>query len=206
MGFDRELNELDLAIERVKSDYGAFLYGTAPRVPVESRRRVEAILRKLNAVEMDIAAERYRFATLQGHFNTLAERWEKQQAEKELGKRPGFYATFKGAPLRPTGVGPRMSEVLPRPSLNAKAPASVKTAAPSAAEPGRALFDRYVEAKKAVGEDVSGYDYREFTDNLERERQKIKEKTGTDEFDFDVKHSDGKVRLVARRRRRGEEG
>lgn len=204
MGFERELAELQRAIERVNHEYSAFLYGTAARAPVESRRQVEAMVRKLNSVEMEAAEERYRFATLQAHFNALAERWERQQAEKEEGKRPGFYATFSGAAVRPTATGARLSRAALRNDPNAEQPGSVHTAGRPAAEPGRELFERYLGAKKALGEDVSGYDYRQFAENLERETQKIREKTGTEDFEFDVKDSDGRVRLVARRRKPAE--
>ena len=188
MGLERELAELERAIGRLNAEYGAFLYGGAGKAPAESRRQVEALLRKLGAVEMDEAAERYKLTTLKGHFNTLAERWERQQAEKEEGRRPGFYAAFAGK------HGPN------------EAPAgSVQTAGSAApavsAGPGRALFERYLGAKKALGEDVSGYEYGEFVKNLERERQKVRERLGTDDFDLDVKDSDGRVRLVARRRK-----
>lgn len=188
MGLERELAELERAIGRLNAEYGAFLYGGAGKAPAESRRQVEAMLRKLGAAEMDEAAERYRLATLQGHFNTLAERWERQQAEKEEGRRPGFYAAFSGKHGRneaPAGSVQRAGSAAP--------------VAP--AEPGRDLFERYLGAKKALGEDVSGYEYGEFVENLERERQRVRERIGTDEFDLDVKDSDGRVRLVARRRK-----
>jgi len=200
MGFERELNELERAIERVNAEYGAFLYGAAARAPVESRRNVDRLLRRLTSVDIEEAAERYRLATLQGHYNSLAERWERQQAEKEAGKRPGLYASFKGPALRPTGAGPRVSEGAPRQAPNAAPPSSVTREA----SPGdRALFDRYVAAKKAHGEDPGALDFKLFADNLERERQKVREKMGSDDFEFDVKDTDGRVRVVARRKAGG---
>ncbi|MGH9399732.1 MAG: MXAN_5187 C-terminal domain-containing protein [Thermoanaerobaculia bacterium] len=199
MGFERDLAELERAIERLNTEYAAFLYGTSVKAPVESRRQVEALLRRLCGVEMEAATERYRLATLQGHFNTLAERWERQQAEKEDGKRPGFYSAFSGAAVRPTGAGPRPSQTAVKRGPNEGPPASVQKAQPPS--PGRELFERYLGAKRAHGEDVSGYEYRQFTENLERERQKVRQRIGTDDFDLDVKDSDGHVRLVARRRK-----
>ena len=196
MGFERELNELERAIERLNAEYGAFLYGGAGKAPAEARRKVEAMLRRLGAVEIDEAADRYKLTTLQGHFSTLAERWERQQAEKEEGRRPGFYPRFSGATVRPTGAGQARPNEVPAGSVDtAGSPAPAISAGP-----GRDLFERYLGAKKAHGEDVSAYEYAEFMENLERERQKVRERIGTDEFDLDVKDSDGRVRLVARRR------
>lgn len=197
MGFERDLLELERSIEKLNREYGAFLYGAAPKAPIETRRQVEALMRRLGAVDMDVAADRYRLATLQNHYNVLAEKWERQQGEKEGGRRPGFYSAFSGAAARPTGPAHRPS--VP----NAAAAGSVHTEGPSAAghPQGRELFERYVAAKRALGEDVSGYDYGQFAENLEKERQKIRDKTGTDDFEFDVKDTDGRVRLVARRRK-----
>jgi len=197
MGFERELNELERAIERVNAEYGAFLYGAAARAPVESRRNVDRLLRRLSSVEIEEAAERYRFATLQGHYNSLAERWERQQAEKEAGRRPGQYASFAGPRMRPTG---RASEGVARQAPNAAPSASVVPEGPSG---DRGLFDRYLAAKKAHGEDVGGLDFKQFSENLERERQKVREKMGSDDFEFDVKDTDGRVRVVARRKAGG---
>jgi hypothetical protein len=151
----------------------------------------------LGSVEIEEAAERYRLATLQGHYNSLSERWERQQAEKEAGKRPGLYASFKGPALRPTGAGHRASEGISPQTPNAAPAASVRPEGPS---PDRGLYERYVAAKRAHGENVEGLDFSQFAENLERERQKVREKMGSDDFDFDVKDTDGRVRVVARRK------
>ena len=200
MGFERELNELERAIEKVNAEYGAFLYGAAAKAPIESRRNLDRLLRRLSSVEFEEAADRYRLATLQGHYSSLAERWERQQAEKEAGRRPGQYASFAGPAMRPTGAGARASEGLTRQAPNAAAAASVRPEGPS---PDRGLFDRYMAAKKAHGEDVQGLEFKQFAENLERERQKVREKMGSDDFEFDVKDADGKVRVVARRKSGG---
>lgn len=200
MGFERELVELERAIARLNAEYGAFLYGAAGKAPLESRRQVEAMLRRLGTVEIDDAAERYKLATLQGHFSTQSERWERQQAEKEDGRRPGFYSAFSGTAARPTAtVRPHPNETK---AASVQSGGTAVSAAPAVADgQGRDLFERYLGAKRALGEDVSAYKYGDFVDNLERERRRIKERIGTDDFDLDVKDSDGRVRLVARRRK-----
>jgi hypothetical protein len=146
------------------------------------------------------AAERYRFATLQGRFVALAERWDRLQGEKEAGRRPGLYGHFReaGADAAPAGR---------KATPNAAAPASVQEER-RGLEPGggdRDLFDRYVTAKKARGEDVSGYRLEGFVEGLERERRKVRERFGEGEIVFDVAERDGRVRLVARKKPRGGE-
>ncbi len=192
--WERELQVLDQALRRLSAECDAFLYGSAAKPPVESRRHVEEMCRRLNASESMTAAERYRFSTLQGRFQALNERWDRLLAEKESGRRPGLYGHFRGAGAVP-----------PAPAApNAGRAASVQEeprAAP--ADLDRDLFERYVSAKKARGEDVSGYRLEGFVEGLERERRKVRERLGAGEIVFDVAEREGRVRLIAKKKPKG---
>jgi hypothetical protein len=192
-GWDRELHVLDQALRRLSAEYDAFLYGSASKPPIETRKHVEEMVRRLNASESMSSAERYRFSTLQGRFASLTERVERLQGEKEAGRRPGLYGHFQ--PVRPDAPAP-----------NAGRPGSVPQERPAAAgagsvDPDRDLFERYVAAKKAMGEDVSGYRLEGFLEGLERERRKVRERFGSTDIVFDVAERDGRVRLIAKKKR-----
>lgn len=194
--FERELRVLEEALRRLSAEYDAFLYGSVPKPPIQTRRNVEEMVRRLNASEDMASAERYRFGALQGRFSALCDRWEKLQGEKEAGRRPGLYGHFRESGGRSTGHS--------APAPNAGPPASVqeeRRAAPP--EPDQELFDRYLAAKKARGEDVSGYRLEGFVEGLERERRKVRERLGEGEILFDVAERDGRVRLVATKKPRG---
>ena len=167
------------------------------------------MLRRLNASESMSAAERYRFATLQGRFSTLTERWERLLGEKEAGRRPGLYGHFResgGASGGPSGGIPG-SAGTSQAGPNAGRPASVQEERPAVpANPDRDLFERYVAAKKARGEDVSGYRLEGFLEGLERERRKVRERLGASDVVFDVAERDGRVRLVAKKKPRSTQG
>lgn len=196
-GWERELHVLDQALRRLSAEYDAFLYGSASKPPVETRKHVEEMVRRLNASESMSSAERYRFSTLQGRFTTMAERWERLQGEKEAGRRPGLYGHFQ--PVRAESSAP-----------NAGRPGSVTEERHAAAEGAlsgstdRDLFDRYVAAKRAMGEDVSGYRLEGFLEGLERERRKVRERFGSADIVFEVAERDGRVRLIAKKKSRGE--
>lgn len=193
--WDRELHVLEEAIRRLGAEYDAFLYGNASRPPVESRKRVEQMIRELTASPSDAAADHYRFATLQGRYNSLRERWERLQEEKEAGRRPGLYGHFSSSGR---DAAPPHAPV----SLNAPSPGSVKPPREDRSAE-RALFDRYITAKKEHGENVGAYRYEQFVETLEREREKLRSRLGDGEIVFDVAQREGRVRLVARRRSAG---
>lgn len=187
--FERELRVLEEALRRLSAEYDAFLYGSVPKPPIQTRKHVEEMVRRLNASEDMASADRYRFGALQGRFSALCDRWEKLQGEKEAGRRPGLYGHFR------EGGGHSA------PAPNARPAASVqeeRRAAPP--EPDRELFDRYLAAKKARGEDVSGYRLEGFVEGLERERRKVRERLGEGDILFDVTERDGRVRLVAKKK------
>lgn len=204
MPWDRELAVLEEALRRLGAEYDAFLYGTVSRPPVESHKHVAQMIRMLANTAADSAADRYRFATLQGRYNALCEKWERLQEEKEAGRRPGLYGHFgSGGGVSPVARPPAPAAPAAAPPLpNALRGSSVLegggASPPAPAE--RDLFDRYVSAKKALGEKVGGYRYEQFVESLAKEREKLQERLGGEDIVFDVAEREGKVRLVARRR------
>lgn len=193
---------LEESLRRLSAECDAFLYGSVTKPPIQTRKHVEEMIRRLNASDAMSAAERYRFSTLQGRFVALTERWERLQGEKEAGRRPGLYGHFREAP----GAPPEAKPPAAGGAANAGAAASVqegRRAAPEASD--RDLYDRYLAAKKARGEDVSGYRLEGFVEGLERERRKLRERLGEGVIVFDVAERDGRVRLVAKKKPRGGE-
>jgi hypothetical protein len=199
--FDRELRVLEEALRRLNAEYDGFLYGTTSKPPIPTRRHVEEMVRRLNASEDMSSAERYRFATLQGRFASLTERWDRLQGEKEAGRRPGLYGHFREAG-EATGAS---SSAGRRPNVPGPASVQEERRGLSAQGSDQDLFERYVGAKKARGEDVSGYRLEGFVEGLERERRKVRERFGEGDIVFDVAERDGKIRLVARKKPRGGE-
>lgn len=180
MPLDREFNVLEQAITRMTRDYEAFLFGTGGRLPVESRKKVEGMLRALDAQQIDSQADRYRLNSLTGRFNAECERLERILRDKEEGRgrfaRPG------------AASGPNA-----RPSVSVKPPA--------AKSPDQELFERYVDARKSRGEEVSRLSFDKFKDLLAGERAKLLARTGKADWEFDLAADAERVRLVARPRK-----
>lgn len=199
MSAEADLQALERAIAAVNAEYDAFLYGTGARPPVESRKKVERLIRAMGASEQDSAADRYRFATLQVRWNALCERWERLQTEKEAGRRPGIYGHF-----RPTADA--AGHETGHPGLNGGPSASVglgggESGASAASEHRRALFDKYVAARRAAGDTGPTPEFDRFSDSLDRESERLRERFGGAEVEFDVTERDGKIKLVAKPKR-----
>ncbi len=196
MTWEQDLQALERAIAVVNAEYDAFLYGTALKPPVESRKNVDRLIRTLGRSEPDTAVDRYRFSTIQGRWNTLIERWERLQGEKEAGKRPGLYGRFGTSGALRADPGEPASST----TLNASPPRSVDPKTPPSPDARRDLFEKYLAARKARGESAEGLNFERFADSLDRETERVRERFGGAEVEFDVAERDGRVKLVARRK------
>ncbi len=99
------------------------------------------------------------------------------------------------------GVGASPTAQTPRPDA----------AAPSSVKPGKRvdftpLFERYVAARKALGEDVSRLRYEKFEESVRRQADEIRRKTGSSRLVFEIQTTDGRVRLVGRPAAPGSKG
>lgn len=185
MSIEKEFSEFEAAIARLSREYDVFFYGSGGRLPVEGRRQLEAKAKALSSMEIDSASERYRFNSLIGRYNAQIERWDRAVREKEEGR--GRFA--RGAP----------APSAPPPPANAPAAGSVQTKAEDSAD--RALFERFVRAKKERGEEVGRLSFEKFRDQLDRERERLKERMGHSDWEFDVAMDAEKVKLAVRTRK-----
>jgi len=196
MSWELDLQALERAIAVVNAEYDAFLYGTAAKPPVESRKNVDRLIRILGRGEPENAVDRYRFSTIQGRWSTLIDRWERLQGEKEAGKRPGLYGRF-GPPGRETGAAAPDSRL---PARNAEDSGSVDSKTSPSPDSRRELFERYLAARRGRGESAEGLSFERFTESLARETERVRERFGGADVEFDVAERDGKIKLVARRK------
>jgi hypothetical protein len=177
MSFETEFSQLVAAIRALSNEYDTFLFGSHGKLPVESRRRVDDLIRHLANSKIEAPADRFRLNTLLGQYNARCERWERQLRDREEGKGPQF--------RRQTGTI----------HLNAGEPGSVK--ASEELQPDRVTYDQYCTARKSVG-DAGDLDFDNFRQTLAREREKLVAKTGMADWSFEVVTEDGRVKLKAR--------
>lgn len=98
--FERRLRELEGEIKRLELEYTQFFNGRLPKLPWESRARVEALVKQYDRMHIQNTAERFRFEGLQSRYSAFCERWERDLKMRELG-RPGA----RGRPDSSAGGG-----------------------------------------------------------------------------------------------------
>src|SRR5436190_5424825 len=100
--FEREMAVLDAEIKRLEAEYNMFFAGRLPRLPYETRKRVEALVKKHDRAGSRNTAERFRFGTLQMRFAKFIELWERHLTLQEQGKlRPGQLGARPGSTTLP---------------------------------------------------------------------------------------------------------
>ena len=84
-----ELNKLSVDLKRLEAEYNTFFAGRLSRPPWETRRRVEAGLKRWAHRRIERSVDRFRFEMLQSRFASFAELWDRRQRTREEGRDEG---------------------------------------------------------------------------------------------------------------------
>jgi hypothetical protein len=141
---------LEGEIRRLEAEYNMFFAGRLPRLPWETRTRVEALVKRHDRAGMRNTADRFRFETLQSKFATFCELWERQLKQLEGGRpRPGR----TGAPPPPPPPSPSDTPKEAKRDKKRERVVQVALSDPNAqGDRVKELYERLAEAKKATGE------------------------------------------------------
>ena len=90
---DRDLRWLETQLRQLETDYTLFFAGRRARPPLESRSRVEAVIRRWDRVPIDGSTERFRFNTIQLRYRAFANLWDRGLRAREEGRRGPFSGT-----------------------------------------------------------------------------------------------------------------
>jgi hypothetical protein len=184
--FDRQLRELDAEIKKLEVEYNLFFAGRLPKLPWETRARVEALIKRYDRLQIQNTAERFRFQGMQSRFSAFCELWERSLKSRE-GTRPGVRGRS------PLEAPPRMS----RPSEPAAAPTPAVTSLRDPASEGdkvRALYETLREARRQSGE--SEVPFERFQEVVRAQVSKLGRDGG--EVVFKVSTKDGRVAFTAK--------
>lgn len=212
--FEREMQRLDAEMKRLEAEYNMFFAGRLPRLPWETRARVDALVKRYDRMHLTNTAQRFRFDTLQARYAKFCQVWERALKAKEEGRPARGRPAAPPPPPSPPPVespSPPTAPAASSPSTRAAAPAArsksrkrsdnvVHVAAfrqPSREESQlQELFERLSEARHATGEHPISFD--RLADVVQRQVDRLGGMNA--EVVFRVLVEDGKVTLTAKRR------
>ncbi len=183
MGIQEDINTLDSKVTKLKVEYEQYFMRVLKREPVRLREEVERIIRAYSTKSISNTSLKFRLGSIVARYNSYRQYWTRVLRAIE----EGTYSR------RAEGVGQTRSTP-PGP-----APAAQKPAPGRAAEENDNLsdaYEKYLKARKECNEPTKGLSLEKFASNVEKTRDKVKEKYKTEEIELKVYIKDGKTRLA----------
>jgi hypothetical protein len=187
----KDLQTLTTELKRLEAEYNGFFAGRQARPPLETRRRVEALIKRWDRGVIDTSVDRFRFQTLQTRYATFVELWDRGQRAREEG-RPGPFAhpPTKEVPSKPTQPESRILHVTAfRDPMHEM-------------DKLHSLYDSLMDARREIGEDA--VPFHRFAALVKDQVSKLRE-SGSPEVAFRVAMKDGKVNFTVRGLKGGSE-
>jgi len=180
---ERELQTLETEMKRLEAEYNMFFAGRLPRPPWETRRRVEAIVKKFDRAHIQNYGDRFRFLTLQSKYAAFIDLWDRGLRAREEGRPGPFVHKRPDKPEEPKKPENRILHV-----AAFKDPAQEE-------DKLHDLYNSLADARRELGEDP--LPFHKFADLVKSQVKKLRE-SGSPEVAFRVAVKDGKVNFTAR--------
>jgi hypothetical protein len=183
----RDLQALVEGLQRLEAEYNGFFSGRQRRPPLETRSRVEALVKRLDrgGVSGLPAADRFRFQTVQARYQAFIDLWDRGLRAREEG-RPGPFALPPPAPAVKKKAEQPESKVLHVTAFRDPLREMDKL---------HSLYDSLMDARRQTGDDV--VPFHRFAALVKDQVAKLKE-GGSPEVAFRVAVKDGKVNFTVR--------
>jgi hypothetical protein len=179
---EEDLEVLDAKLKQLRNEYEQYFLGGRKREPHLLRTEVTKMVAYYANVPIQNTGYRFRFNNLRARFFSLRRHWDATLRKIEDGRYERHL--FKAA-LHQRGRG--------------EEPAGDDAGTPPGRDAGASpdLFEAYVAARRACGQDERGITRDKLAGLLARQEAAIRQKTGCQEVRFRVVVEDGKPKLKA---------
>jgi len=185
---EEELAHLEILIRKLKQQYDIFFAGAAPRQPFETRKEVDLLVRRLAETQMQRFADRYRYNSLAGKFQTYCELWAKILRQREEGIRSGARSAPPPPPASSKPAGGQEGQIVYR----------SKFKDPTAEDDTfKSFYDKYQDARKATGDGGKALSYSTFLRQIAKKTEALKARSGCASVVYSIVVKDGAVTLKA---------
>jgi hypothetical protein len=175
---DQDLDRLEQDIRRLKVEYDIFFNGGTVRPPLDTRGRVETMIKRLYDSRGMSFGQRFRYNSLVARYNVMRELWRRQTQDREESGRP---------PTAEAHVAMREHSAVVRCNDPSLEPEKVSE-----------LYDHLIAAKRECGERIGALTLELFGMFMTTRAEEIKSHLETDEVEFVVGVDNGRVRFTAR--------
>jgi hypothetical protein len=191
--FEQQMAQLEAEIKRLEAEYNMFFAGRLPRLPWETRARVDALVKRYDRMNLRNTAEKFRFGTLQARYVAFSELWERSLKAREEGRpRRGRRHVAPAAPPAAPASQPAAREAGASPARVVAVTAFRDPAAEG--ERLSELYERLSAARKEAGEKPVPFEA--FKQVVRAQVTKLG--AGQAEVAFRVSVENGKVTLTAK--------
>lgn len=190
--FEREMQQLEVELKRLEAEYNMFFAGRLPRLPWETRARVEALIKRYDRMPNTNTAQRFRFGSLQARFVAFCELWERSLQARE-GTRPVRGRGQKEPAKAPAAAAPPAAPPASREKL-----VHVARFSDPSKETDRLheLYDRLAKARDESGE--AQIPFHRFAEVVRAQVEKVGGGSGAVSFQV-AKTKEGKVTLTVKK-------
>ena len=173
---EEDLRLLDAKLKQLRLDYEQYFLGSRPREPQLLRGEVQKMVAYYANVGIKNTGLRFRFNTLQARLFSMRRQWDSILRKIEDGtyERHLFKADLHARDRRGALKAPQRSR---------------------SAELD--LFEQFLAARRACGQDARGMDRSTLDALVEKQRQAVRERYGCKDVRFRVVVEEGRVKVKA---------
>jgi hypothetical protein len=194
---DEDLSALERDIRQLKIEYDMYFGGGRKRPPTEIEWRIELIVKRYGERGGDMKfGQRFRFGNLAQTYAKYKDVFRKRTANREEGKVQRHF----GAAAKAIEAERARAQAAATASASAEAAKVFRvvcTAPEKEADKVEQLYEAFVRAKQAAGEEMGKMTRAGFNEFVRKKTQDLQKQKNCHEVEYVVETVDGQVKLKA---------
>jgi hypothetical protein len=194
---DEDLSALERDIRQLKIEYDMYFGGGRKRPPTEIEWRIEMIVKRYGERGGDMKfGQRFRFGNLAQTYAKYKDIFRKRTANREEGKVQRHF----GAAAKAIEAERAKAQAAATASASAEAAKVFRvvcTAPEKEADKVEQLYEAFVRAKQAAGEEMGKMTHAGFNEFVRKKTKDLQKQKNCHEVEYVVETIDGQVKLKA---------
>jgi hypothetical protein len=194
---DEDLSALERDIRQLKIEYDMYFGGGRKRPPTEIEWRIEMIVKRYGERGGDMKfGQRFRFGNLAQTYAKYKDVFRKRTANREEGKVQRHF----GAAAKAIEAERAKAQAAATASASAEAAKVFRvvcTAPEKEADKVEQLYEAFVRAKQAAGEEMGKMTHAGFNEFVRKKTKDLQKEKNCNEVEYVVETVDGQVKLKA---------